>query len=309
MEAAVTDILRADLEARSTKALLERALIVSQEDSDPEWEERSRIVATLQMRGDEETFEMAKNWCASPNATERELAADLLTQFGAGAQKNDGNVRFPSAHLTVPLLEKLIDDPDARVIASAVHGLGWNSASDAVLARPSLAKHSSHRVRFAVACSLDGAESKAAIDILLALAQDDDDDVRDRANWVLQGSRIDTPEIREVLFGNLSDRQTDTRCEAMVGLARRKDARVIPYIQEELAADSVFYIAIEAAGHIASPDLAESLERLRARSDTDMQLVERALNRCKGIFDPDDDELWVEENGIIVPTWATDKSS
>lgn len=296
-----------DLKDLPTFALLEQALELSHKDS--EWENRDLVVAILSVRGDAETFAAAKNWCASTDVRERELAADLLNQFGKSVPNfESGREIFLSADQTVPLLEKLVDDPEAPVIASAVHGLGWHSVYDIILARPSLFEHSSSNVRFAVACSLAGSESKAAIDILIALSGDEDDDVRDRANWALQGSNIDTPEIREALVRNLSDGQTVTRCEAMAGLARRKDARVIPHIKKELAADSVFYIAIEAAGHMASADLAKSLEDLRSRSDEDRELLDRALNRCKGIFDPNDDEHWVEEGEIIVPPWATDET-
>ena len=107
---------------------------------------------------------------------------------------------------------------------------------------------------------------------------------------------------------NLNDWQTDTRCEALVGLARRKDARVIPHIKKELAADSVNYIAIEAAGHIASPDLVKPLEDLRSRSNENEGEIGLALNRCKGVLDPDDNEPWVYDDEIFVPNWVADKT-
>ena len=107
---------------------------------------------------------------------------------------------------------------------------------------------------------------------------------------------------------NLGDWQTDTKCEALAGLARRKDARVIPHIKKELAADTVYYVAIEAAGHIASPDLVKPLEDLRSRWDEDKDLLERALKCCKGLSDPKEHWLWGGEDKIFVPNWATDKT-
>ena len=77
----------------------------------------------------------------------------------------------------MPVLEKLIDDPEPGVIATVIIGLGWYSAYDAILARPSLAALASPRVRFAVACGLMYSESKAAIDMLILVSNDADDDV------------------------------------------------------------------------------------------------------------------------------------
>ena len=162
----MTDLRMSDLKGRSTSELLQQALALSHLDS--EWENRNLIVAALEMRGDDETFEVAKYWCGSTDAKERKLAADLLNQFGERVHKDDGGVYFPSADQTLPLLEKLIDDPEPGVIASAVHGLGWNRAYHIILARPALAEYSSSRVRYAVASGLNGAESKAAIEYRFA---------------------------------------------------------------------------------------------------------------------------------------------
>jgi hypothetical protein len=289
-----------------TSVLLEQALVLWHENS--ETDERWDVFYTLGTRGDDETLDAAKIWCANTDATKRELAANLLNQFGERIFDNNGRgVTFPSAGRVVPLLEKLIDDPEAGVIASAIIGLGWYSAYEIILARPSLSTHASPSVRFAVACGLNGAESKAAIDILIALASDEDDEVRDRASWVLGcESMLDTPEIRQALMRNLDDWQTDTRCEALVGLARRKDARVIPHIKKELAAVTVYYVAIEAAGHIASPELVKPLEELRSRWDEDKDLLERALICCKGLSDPKERWLWGGEDNIFIPNWVTD---
>ena len=112
-----------------TSALLEQALVLWREDS--ETDERWDVFYTLGIRGDDETFDAAKNWCASADASERELAADLLNQFGERIFDINGQgVTFPSANRVVPLLEILIDDPEAGVMASAVIGLGWYSAYD-----------------------------------------------------------------------------------------------------------------------------------------------------------------------------------
>jgi HEAT repeat protein len=64
---------------------------------------------------------------------------------------------------------------------------------------------------------------------LIALTGDTDDDVR---NWAVFGlgnlGDGDSVEIRNALFSRLDDSNKNIREEAMVGLARRKDQRVLP---------------------------------------------------------------------------------
>ena len=217
------------LKDASTLTLLEQALALSHEDaeSDKHWS----VVSTLRMRGDVKTFDAAKSWCTSGVMIERELAADLLGRFGEKKDKG-GDVSYPFLDRAVPLLEILLTDPEARVVASAVYSLGGYEAYDPILARPILGAHDSVFVRFAVARSLDRSESKAAINTLIELSNDEDEEVRNWATFGLHNRRtLDTPEIREAFIRRLDDPNTEVRSEALVGLARLKDARVIPHIE------------------------------------------------------------------------------
>lgn len=291
------------LKDASTASLLDQVLTLSRTDS--ESEDRWNVVHTLRSRGDEETFAAASIWCTSTEIVERELAADLLGQFG-GRKDGDGEYVWPFADRAVPLLEKLIDDPEAKVVASAVHCLGDYNVFDPILARLSLAAHASADVRWAVACGLADADSKAAIDMLIALTNDEDSDIRDWATFGL-GTQcdLDTPDIREALARRLDDKDEETRDEAMVGLSRRKDAEAVPYILKELTGDGFSYMAVEAAGHMASSEFVKSLEDLRPQTDREKDLLEGALNRCQGLSDPEEDRFWVQEGEIVVPDWAT----
>ena len=270
-----------NLKNASTSSLHEQAFALSHEDA--ESDKRWHVVGTLCTRGDVKSFEVAKNLCVSVDMIERELAADLLGRFGE-TKDDGGGVVYPFIDQAVPLLEKLLDDPEARVVASAVYSLATYSAFEPILARPSLGKHESVFVRFAVACSLDQSESKAAIDTLIELSNDEDDEVR---NWATFGlgsiSSLDTPEIREAFIQRLDDPNTEVISEALVGLARRKDTRVTPHIEASLRAEWVGELVIEAAGHVASSDLITALEELTSWwEDVPKDVLERALNRCKG---------------------------
>jgi HEAT repeat protein len=291
------------LKALTTSQLLEQGMMLSRLNS--ESHERSDVVDELLRRGDLETFDAAKTWCSSQDATEREFAADLLGQLGEIKEEN-GRQFFPYTDQSVPLLEALLDDSEARVVAAAITSIGNHYICDPILARPSLADHPSSAVRLAVACSVKGDESKLAADLLIKLSGDAAEDVRDWATFGLgTQSCLDMQEIRAALFRCLDDEHFETRCEALVGLARRKDARTIPFIKKALRADWVGDLVIEAAGYIASPDLVTALEDLPSWwEDVDKELFEGALNRCKGLSDPEKDFYWAADDEIVVPDWA-----
>ncbi len=300
----------ANFEDSSTSALLEQTLILSRKD--PESDECWDLIWELRKRGEVETFEQAKAWCDSGDSTERALAADLLSQLGYDAKiEKDGKQTCPFAAETVPLLERLLDDTESSVIDSAVSALGHHDAHEPITDRPWLLVHSSSEVRYTVACALCGAKSKIAIEFLIKLSGDEDDDVRDWSTFGLGTlCHFDTPDIREALFRRLDDEHGETRSEAIIGLARRKDARTIRYIKRELDSGSVSPMEIEAAGHIGSPELVDSLEELSAWWEENWGskgLIEAALRSCKDELLPEDERRWEDEGEIVVPDWATEK--
>ena len=50
-------------------------------------------------------------------------------------------------------------------------------------------------------------------------------------------------------------RRTTTRCEALLGLARRRDERTLPVLKERLARENVYSLEIDAAGALGDPSL------------------------------------------------------
>jgi HEAT repeat protein len=98
-----------------------------------------------------------------------------------------------------------------------------------------------------VACALGCfPDDPAAIEVLLKLTADTDADVRDWATFGVgvQGDG-DSNEIRDALMLRLADQDQDTREEAILALAKRKDRRVLPALLKLLRTPSGR--AIEAA--------------------------------------------------------------
>jgi HEAT repeat protein len=273
-----------DLEHRPPSELLAEALALSH--SDPESDTRQHLIWELHRRASDEIFLAAQDLSAQSDPLARVLAADILGQLGSLEYEGKEELR-PFTRQSLPILRRLLENQDDRVIAAAITALGHHYRFEPIVEVPALASHASLRVRLATAMTLwpayGGVQFPAAIDMLVRLSEDGDESVRDWATFHL-GSIVspDTPQIREALYRRLDDSDFDTRSEAMMGLAQRKDRRVVPFISAALASDTVGALAVEAAGAIASPDLLPALLELRSWWDVDTALLETAIRNCGG---------------------------
>jgi HEAT repeat protein len=261
------------IDSLSSVELINRAK--TEEDESLRW----KYVSTLHRRGDRETMERAVGLLNSENADDRSLGADILGQLGTSAKP------FLEERLS-KLMELLKKETDAGVLASgatAIGHLGDQRALDALL---KLAHHPSADVRFAVAealpPSLGDPEDERGIQALIELSNDEDEDVR---NWAVfgLGSQVDADSaaVREALHRRIDDVHEDTRDEALAGLARRGDERVIDPLLARLRSDEVGTLNVEAAREIGSPRLYEALVDLRKWWDVDDDLLAEAIERSQ----------------------------
>lgn len=118
---------------------------------------------------------------------------------------------------------------------------------------------------------------------LIEWSRDKNNNVRDWATFCL-GSQlnVDGEDVRQALKYRLDDADFDTRCEAMVGLARRRDEAGIRPLMDWLAGDDVSTMMIEAAGHYGLPQFVPLLVELRSWWDVDPELLENAIAHCSG---------------------------
>lgn len=216
---------------------------------DDDW---SSPLAIVQYRGGQTEFEIGKRYAASSDSEDRQVGADVLAQLGW----SDRTFLDES----VAILISLLDDEDENVIADAAIGLGHRCDEQAI---PALVRHAVHpnpRVRFGVVFGLSCHADPLAISTLIQLSTDPDVKTRDWAVFGLGSQfQVDTPELREALFQALSDDDEDVRGEALVGLAERRDERVIEALRNEWGQHGLSYYSLEAAQIIASPELGEAL--------------------------------------------------
>lgn len=240
------------------------AVVVREPDDDSRW----GAIQQLHALGTREVYERAVELCRSANAGERVAGADIIGQLNAFSDE------------AMNTLLDMLTDADAGVVEAVVHALGQRQDARTVEALTRAASHDASNVRWAVATALeDLIADERAERVLLALMKDADTSVRDRATFAVGSlSDHDTPRIRAALAERLRDDDKCVAHEAALGLARRRDARAIPYIA--VAVESSDGEIEEAADEITSPDMLQELLKARDAIGNGHGLT-KLIERCR----------------------------
>lgn len=235
------------------------------------------LIRLLQVRAGREVLERALALLRHSTPSKRVLAANLLAQLGSPQRA------FPEESLA-GLRALLANEDQPAVLASAATAFSHNADARAVPRLLALRSHSWPTVRLSVARAL-GSQDKTpdVVTGLIELCRDPAPDVRDWATFALGSlSEVDTPRVREVLLERLEDSDSETRAEALVALAERKEERVLPYVIVALQDEPVGTLAVEAAWRLglaglASSELRSALIELTSWWDVDTELLSSAV--------------------------------
>ena len=241
-------------------------IVVRESDDDSRWD----AIQQLQTLGTREVFECAVRLCRAASPTERVAGADVLGQL----------TTFRDEALNVLL--PMVDDADTTVLASVAQALGQQQDARTIEPLTRIALHDAPNVRWAVATALENliADDRAER-VLLALMKDPDTSVRDQATFAVGSlSDRDTPRIRAALAERLRDDDRSVAHEAALGLARRHDARAIPYIAVAIESPEGEGEIEEAADEITSPDMLTDLLKARDALGNAAGLS-RLIERCR----------------------------
>jgi HEAT repeat protein len=255
-------------DARSVDELISVAL------GEPGEDHARDAIWVLRWRGTCEVFERASGLCRSFCPVERTLGADILGQLGIPDRS------YPKSCLYI-LAGMLEAERDNGVLNSILIALSHLRDPGVIEPAARFRDHADPDVRYGVVFAMTGHEDPLAIETLIGLTGDPDADNRDWACFALGTQvEVDTPGLRDALAKRLADEDDNARCEALVGLARRRDRRVIPPLLKALASESVWSLEIEAASLIADPLLYPELIALRGWWDVDAVLLEEAIVAC-----------------------------
>jgi len=221
--------------------LFAKTLVGDYEDDAP-W----KAVRELRRIGSRAVFDKAAQCCGSIDPMVRARGLDVLAQIGRTA--DHPSISFADESFSV-VSGVLRDEQEIQPLESAITALRFLENPAGI---PQIVQRQSHPnadVRHAVAFALGAfPNDPRSSECLLSLMKDADEEVRDWATFALGGlGNLDSVEIRDALFQRLSDSNQDVRAEAMAGLAKRRDQRVLPSLVAALAESAVSGPAIEAA--------------------------------------------------------------
>jgi HEAT repeat protein len=217
-------------------------------DEKAAWE----CVRVLQVRGTREVFLVAEQLCRSSDSHKRRLGADILGQLGTPGR--------PFRRESLKILHNLLRRESApKVLNSVLTAIGHCQQKNNQQGLSRIAKlraHRSENVRFGVVMALLGRTNRISLNTLISLTTDTSDDVRDWATFGLGTmAQVDTSRIRNALARRLNDSDDDTRCEAIAGLAKRKDPRARDALVQELKRDNATSLVFEAAAELGNKTL------------------------------------------------------
>jgi HEAT repeat protein len=242
----------------------------------------------------DEVLAVAVTFCGSDESALRATGAGLLAQL---CDLGNGLAGEALGALE-PLLAR---EDDLGVIRIALHGVAATRLPDGLVSALRFASHLDPGVRLDAthalySCAGEPAAQRA-IDALIVLSADPDDDVRDWATFGL-GTDIDGdgPDVRDALAARLDDPHLDVREEAAVGLARRGDTRAFETVHALLTEDEVSALTVEAAGHLDDDRLLRPLLELGEWWESDSDVLSAAIARC----DPVERTRFEERTRVLV---------
>lgn len=246
-----------------TETLVRRALNAKNDDA------RWNFIVALHCRGTKEVFDIAVHLCGSKNYREREIGADILGQLWIPA------IISPEEVLRI-LRDMLRTESNADVLTCVIVAIGHAQDSD----DPSeldlvidKRHHENEDVRDAVTWTLGSHRDPASISALIELTSDPADNVRDWATFGLGTlNETDSKRIRDALWKRVSDSHIDTKCEAILGLAKRHDERVRPILLDELEQESPRSLIFEAAAEFGDLALLPHLRAIRKKAKTEKNI-------------------------------------
>jgi len=244
-------------------------------ESDETWDH----VFALRKAGTRTVLEKAIRWCQDNDPFRRSIGVSVLAQLGP-----DGKSYPEEAHTTIRSM--IPSEHDHEVMTSLISAVNFRALKEGVSWLIELSQHPSEDIRWRIAWGLPMPDScdpelgRQIIDTLMRLLVDPEPQVRDWATFSLSMTEEDSPQLREALLERMQDTDFNTRSEAAVGLAKRKEPRGIKPLFDCLKSDQVGELYVEAAEMYADPSLKPALVSLRKWWDVNPELLDRAIAAC-----------------------------
>jgi len=203
--------------------------------------------------------ERAEWLCKSSSPHERMIGAEMT------ARVNRSNAQRGSRILTSTIRSDA-DTGELQTILKWLANFGWQRVVG-IRKVYVLASHPSARVRLGVVNVLANVQTCQSLRTLITLTRDANPRVRDWATFSVGELRSeDSPTVRTALAERLEDEDGDTFCEAVYGLAKRRDPRAFELLRDEFESDDPGSLLFRAASVLKDARLLPHLIQLRRRN-------------------------------------------
>jgi HEAT repeat protein len=232
----------------------------------------------LRNRPEEIVFEQCCAWAKDISSDRRQAAAQILAQLGYAQE-------YPYGQRSHPILLALLADSNVEVIVATLYAFGHLKIGDPKQLAIFVSHHD-NEIRCAAASALEGREDSVSVEGVIKLSRDSDRDVRNWATFYLSWlDEVENPEIDNALFERTSESDAEIRGEALIGLAKRQNMRVLEPLKTELAGEFHGAWCIEAAHELKNFELKPLLVELKYRlsaQDTEAfgKELEEAIDSC-----------------------------
>jgi len=188
-------------------------------------------ISALRKRPGQELFDKCVELTKSNNPKIRKIGIDILAQLGLPPR--------PFLKETLKIYFDLLEvETDQDVLMCLLYSIGHNNDkldNEQIEKICSFINNDNNLIKEGLVSALLGIDNLNAIETLIKLSSDKWSHIRNWATFGL-GTQIErnNKSIREALWERVDDKHHETKLEAIVGLAKRKDKRINDIIRREI---------------------------------------------------------------------------
>lgn len=237
-------------------------------------------IGTLRQRPSGELFSKCVELTKSDNTKIRKIGIDILAQLGLSPR--------PFLKETLKIYFELLEiETDPEVLMSLFYSIGHNNEElnkEQIEKICSFIHNENSWVKEGLVYALLGIDNLTAIETLTKLSSDKLSHIRNWATFGL-GTQIqrNNKNIRETLWNRVNDKHQETKLEAILGLAKRKDNRVNEIIKREIIDGEYGILLFEAILEIKDkeflPLLKQNLKSIKSGKNINPEW-EKDLKNC-----------------------------
>jgi hypothetical protein len=239
-------------------------------------------ISELRKRKTKSIFEKSCQLVNSNIEKEKIIGIDILAQLGVTPR--------PFLKETMKLVfENLKKETNPKIIKSLLYAIGHNNeklSKSEISLICSFKNSSENIVRESLVFSLLGVENNEAIETLIFLSNDKIYYIRDWATFGI-GAQIEitNDKIINALWNRINDKNRDTKDEAILGLAKRKDKRIKKIIEKELIKDKFKSLLFEAIEELEDKELLKPTEEYLSKYEKEENQNPDWLNDIKNCIE------------------------